>query len=490
MFDFTLSSESPIAGGMYINGQWLTRTPASAALEVENPANEDIIATIADGSETDALEALDAARRAFSAWAGRPAIERGRLIAALADEVQAHKAELARLVTLEQGKPLAHANQEIDAGITFLRYAAENARRIEGDIVASDNRDEEIHIRRHPYGVVVGLTAWNYPFALAARKLGPALVAGNTFVLLSHEATPLSGLALARLSERAGLPAGIFNVVTGRGPVVGAALVQSPMSDLVTMTGSTRAGREIYRAGADNIKVVRLELGGKAPFLVMEDADIDSAVQAAVAARYTNCGQICTCNERMYLHRAVADEFLEKFVAASKALTLGDPLGSVDMGPKVSRIERDKVADIVAQAVRAGADIHLEGGIREDGPFRKGHWFAPTVLEASKNDNPAVQNEVFGPVATAVRVDDFDTAVRFANDTSFGLSAYLFTRDHKRLAQAPYRLKFGELYLNRSNGEAVQGFHTGWGLSGLGGEDGRYGFDGYLRKQTAYLNWG
>lgn len=490
MFDFTLSSETPIAAGMYINGQWVTRTPASAALEVENPANEDIIATITEGSEADATEALDAARRAFAAWAGRPAIERGRLVSALAGEVEAHRDHLARLVTLEQGKPLAHARQEIDAGITFLRYAAENARRIEGDIVGSDNRDEEIHIRRHPFGVVVGLTAWNYPFALAARKLGPALVAGNTFVLLSHEATPLSGLALASLSEKAGLPAGVFNVVTGRGPIVGAALVKSPASDLVTMTGSTRAGREIYRAGADDIKVVRLELGGKAPFLVMEDADIDSAVEAAVAARYTNCGQICTCNERMYLHRAIADEFLEKFVAASKALTLGDPLGNADMGPKVSRVERDKVADIVADAVGAGATVLLEGGIREDGAFSKGHWFAPTVLEASENDNPAVQNEVFGPVATAVRVDDFDMAVQFANDTSFGLSAYLFTRDHKRLAQAPYRLKFGELYLNRSNGEAVQGFHTGWGLSGLGGEDGRYGFDGYLRKQTAYLNWG
>ena len=490
MFDFTFASERRIAAGMYINGQWVTHAPASNALEVENPANEDIIATITEGSEADAAEALDAARRAFAQWAGRPAIERGRLVATLADEVEAHKDQLARLVTLEQGKPLAHARQEIDAGVTFLRYAAENARRIEGDIVTSDNRDEEVYIRRHPYGVVVGLTAWNYPFALAARKLGPALVAGNTFVLLSHEATPLSGLALATLSEKAGLPAGVFNVVTGRGPIVGAALVKSPLSDLVTMTGSTRAGREIYRAGADDIKVVRLELGGKAPFLVMEDADIDRAVEAAVTARYTNCGQICTCNERMYLHRAIADEFLDKFVAASKALTLGDPLGSVDMGPKVSRVERDKVTDIVADAVAAGATVLLEGGIREDGAFSKGHWFAPTVLETSRNDNPAVQNEVFGPVATAVRVDDFDMAVQFANDTSFGLSAYLFTRDHKRLAQAPYRLKFGELYLNRSNGEAVQGFHTGWGLSGLGGEDGRYGFDGYLRKQTAYLNWG
>lgn len=489
VFDITLSSEMPTAAEMFINGQWVERGQTNA-LEVENPSNENVIATIPDGNAEDARKALTSAKKAQAAWAAMPSAERGSLVASLADQVAAQRQHLARLVTLEQGKPLSHALQEIDAGITFLRYAVENARRIEGDIVTSDNRSEEIHIRRHPYGVVVGLTAWNYPFALAARKLGPALVAGNTFVLLSHEATPLSGLALAKLSDKAGFPAGVFNVVTGRGRVVGEALVRSPLSDLVTMTGSTRAGREIYKSGAEDIKVIRLELGGKAPFLVMEDADIDSAVSAAVAARYTNCGQICTCNERMYLHRSIADEFLEKFIAASEALKIGDPLGNVDLGPKVSRVERDKVADVVAQSISSGADILLKGGILEDGPFAKGHWLAPTVLEATRNDNPAVREEIFGPVATAVRVDDFDMAVAYANDTSFGLSAYLFTRDYKRLAEAPYRLKFGELYLNRSNGEAVQGFHTGWGLSGLGGEDGRYGFDGYLRKQTAYLNWG
>lgn len=489
MFDFILSGGGSNAAFMYVDGQWAD-SGARPSIEVENPANEDIIATIKDGTSEDAERALVAAKAAQPAWAARPAIERGRLISALADELAANLEALARLVTLEQGKPIAHARQEIQASITFLKYASENARRITGDIVASDNPSEEIHIRRHPYGVVVGLTAWNYPSALAARKLGPALVAGNTFVLLSHEATPLSGLAIAALSQKVGLPPGVFNVVTGRGRTVGDTLVKSPLSDLITMTGSTRAGREIYRSGADAIKVIRLELGGKAPFIVMEDADIDSTVEAAVGARFTNCGQICTCNERMYLHSAIADEFLEKFVAASDALTMGDPLTPIDLGPKVSRIERDKVADLVADSISSGAEILLKGGIREDGAFGKGHWLAPTVLEVSRNDNPAIRQEVFGPVATAMRVDGFEEAIDLANDTEFGLSAYLFTRNHKRLATAPYQLKFGELYLNRSNGEAVQGFHTGWGLSGLGGEDGAYGFDNYLRKQTAYLNWG
>jgi lactaldehyde dehydrogenase/glycolaldehyde dehydrogenase len=338
--------------------------------------------------------------------------------------------------------------------------------------------------------VVVGLTAWNYPLALAARKLGTALVAGNTFVLLGHEITPLSGLALARLADRIGLPAGVFNVVTGRGPVVGQAMVEHPQTALVTMTGSTRAGKEIFRAGAEGLKVLRLELGGKAPFIVMPGADMDTAVAAAVTARYTNCGQICTCNERMYLHDSLAQEFLDKFVAASAALTVGDPMGDVDIGPKVSRVEVDKVADMIRRGIAAGAEVLLEGGPLTEGAYAKGHWLSPTVLEVRDNAAPTIQEEVFGPVATAMRVESFEQAVAHANDTAFGLSAYLFSGDARQLARAPYELKFGELYLNRSNGEAVQGFHTGWGHSGLGGEDGRHGFDGYLRKQTTYSFWG
>ena len=474
---------------MFINGAWV-ETPSRDRIEVENPANLDVIATIADGTEQDALDALDVARQAQPAWAALPAIQRGQMVAKLADKVEANTENFARIVTLEQGKPLDQAIGEIRAVVTFLRYAAENARRIEGDLMASDNPNEDIHIRRHPYGVVVGLTAWNYPAALAARKLGPALVAGNTFVLLAHEITPLSGLELARLAQEAGLPAGVFNVVTGRGRTVGKALVENPLTGMVTMTGSTRAGREIFRAGADTLKVLRLELGGKAPFIVMEDADIDAAVTAAVAARYTNCGQICTCNERMYLHRAIADEFLEKFVAASKALTIGDPFQNPDIGPKVSAVEVDKVAMQVKDSIAAGAEVLLAGGPLDSGRYAKGHWYAPTVLEVTSSDVPVMNQEVFGPVVPAMRVDSFEDAIEQANDTEYGLSAYLFTRDVKRLMAAPHLLKFGELYLNRSNGEQVQGFHTGWNQSGLGGEDGKYGFDGYLRKQTTYLNWG
>ncbi len=474
---------------MYVDGAWQTAANASL-IPVENPANEAVIGHVAEGTVADADGAIAAAKAAFPAWAARPAVERAGYVTALADAIDADADRLAALVTMEQGKPITQARGEIGAASTFLRYAAAQARRIQGDIVTSDSPSEEIHIRRHPIGVVAGLTAWNYPAALAARKLGPALVAGNTFILLSHEVTPFSGLAIAELADRIGLPKGVFNVLTGRGPVVGKRLVEHPDTGLITMTGSTRAGREICRAAADELKVVRLELGGKAPFIVMEDADIDAAVAAAVTARYTNCGQVCTCNERMYLHDKIADEFLEKFVAQSRGLSIGDPMGEVDLGPKVSGVEVTKVAQIVARGVDAGAQVLLQGGTLTDGPYAKGHWVAPTVMEVTDNASPLIQEEIFGPVVAAKRVSGFDEAVALANDTSFGLSAYMFTQNAKYIAQTPYALKFGEIYLNRSNGEAVQGFHTGWGHSGLGGEDGQYGFDAYLRKQTTYLNWG
>lgn len=474
---------------MFIGGRWID-VGSRDTLEVENPANEEVIATIADGTAEDAHAALEAARSAQPLWAGLPAVKRAQFVLAMADLIEARSEDLASLLTMEQGKPISQARGEVSAVLTFLRYHAANARRIEGDILPSDNPNEEIQIRRHPYGVVVGLTAWNYPAALAARKLAPALVAGNTFVLLSHEITPVSGLFLAAIAEEAGLPAGVFNVVTGRGPVVGQALVESPVTGLVTMTGSTRAGKQIYAAAAETLKVLRLELGGKAPFIVMEDADIDAAVDAAVISRYANCGQICTCNERMYLHTAIADQFLEKFVKRSTALSIGDPMQDPDMGPKVSGVEVAKVDAMVSEAVSQGAEVLLKGGPLSQGQYAKGHWYAPTVLEVADNSSSIIRNEVFGPVVPAIRVDGFEQAVEMANDTEYGLSAYVFTRDQRRLLRTPGALKFGEIYFNRGNGEQVQGFHTGWGQSGLGGEDGKYGFDGYLRKQTLYLNWG
>lgn len=487
MNSFALQNGNPEKISMYIDGDW--QGDDCDFTPVVNPATEDIIAHVPDGTSAHADRAIESAWVAQQHWARRPASERAVLVEKLAHAVMKNQKKYAEIVTLEQGKPLQQAHGEIEAVARFLLYAVSQARRIEGDIIVSDNACEEVQIRRHPYGVVVALTAWNYPAALAGRKLGPALVTGNTVVLLSHEITPLSALYLASLAHQCGFPKGVFNVVTGRGPVIGEALVKHPKTNMVTMTGSTRAGKEIFRTAADSLKVLRLELGGKAPFIVMDDANIDKAVTHAVNARYTNCGQICVCNERMFLHHKIADEFLDKFIEKSKNLTIGNPLNNPDLGPKVSGVEVNKVRDILAQGVQGGAEILLEEKPLTGKEYEKGFWMAPTVLEVKSNDNPLMQQEIFGPVAPALRVDDFEQAITYANDTSYGLSAYVYTQDHRRMMEIPYQLKFGEIYFNNASGEQLQGFHTGWGESGLGGEDGKYGFDGYLRKQSYYVNW-
>jgi lactaldehyde dehydrogenase/glycolaldehyde dehydrogenase len=486
--DFGQLGTTRLSAAMWIDGEWCAPR-GEDRIPVDNPASEDIVGDIPAGDANTADQAVQAASRAQPGWARLPAIERGRLLARWADEIEQHKTFFARLITAEQGKPWTQALGEVGACLEFLRYCAQWARRIEGDILPSDQVNEEIQIRSLPVGVVVGLTAWNYPAALATRKAGPALIAGNTFVLLGHEVTPFSGLFLAELSRRAGLPPGVFNVVTGKGPVIGQALVEHPGSHLITMTGSTRAGKEIFRSAADELKIVRLELGGKAPFIVMEDANIDAAVKAAVTARYTNCGQICTCSERIYLHEHIADEFADKFVAASRALTLGDPMDDPDMGPKVSRLERDKVADLVSQGIENGDRVLLDGGPLTEGRFAKGYWYSPTIVETTDNRSPLLENEVFGPVVPLQRVSDFEQALRYANDTSYGLSAYVFTQNIKRMMRLPLELKFGEIYFNRTNGEQVHAYHSGWGRSGVGGEDGKYGFSAYFKKQTMYVNW-
>ncbi|HEY0794136.1 MAG TPA: aldehyde dehydrogenase family protein [Chthoniobacterales bacterium] len=474
---------------MLIGGK-RTDGAASQAIEVENPATEAIIATVPGGTAEDAEKALRTAKAAQPAWAALPPIERGRLIHRLADAVVQNRDYLARVVTLEQGKPLQEAYGEIGGTENFLRYAAESARRIEGDLLPSDSPNEEVWIRRVPHGVVVALTAWNYPSALVGRKIGPALIAGNTVVVKGHECTPVSGIELVRLAHEAGFPEGVVNVVTGAGRTVGQALVENPLADLVTMTGSVRAGREIYRAGADRLAVLRLELGGKAPFIVMEDADLESAVNAAVVSRFTNCGQVCTCNERMYLHRDIAGPFLERFLQKVQALTIGDPMGKVDLGPKVNRPELEKVESMVNEAVAGGATVLLGGKRLQDGPFAKGHWFEPTILTDLPADSQVLNREIFGPVIPVVEYGTFDEAMAYANATEFGLSAYVFTNDLRRIMSLSRKLGFGEVYVNRPIGELVQGFHNGWRHSGLGGEDGKYGLDGYFRKQTMYVNFG
>jgi lactaldehyde dehydrogenase/glycolaldehyde dehydrogenase len=472
----------------FIGGEWVDST-LKEWIEVENPATGAVIASVPRGSAEDADRAVMAAYKAQSAWEAMPAVFRGQLLKDLAKVILENRERLARMVVGEQGKPLHEARGEIEGAALYLTYAAEEARRIAGDIIPSDSADEQIWIQRVAHGVVIALTAWNYPAALMCRKMGPALLAGNTIVVKSHEGTPTTTFEIAQLSAQLGFPPGVINVVSGSGEGIGSALVRHPRARLVTLTGSVRAGKAVFRDAAQDLKVLRLELGGKAPFIVAEDADIGAAVRAAVISRFENCGQICICNERMYLHQKIAADFVDRFTKAVKALKVGDPMKLVDVGPKFSSIELEKVERMVAEAKAAGAEV-LTGGTRlTEGEFKQGHWFDPTVLMVNDNAMQIMQDEVFGPVVPMMQVADFDEGLMLANESRYGLSAYVFTKDLRRMMRLVRELKFGEIYVNRPGGDAVNAHHAGIRDSGIGGEDGKYGLDAYFQKKTIYVNY-
>lgn len=473
---------------LFINNEWVA-PETGEWISVENPATKETVGQAARGGEADLDRAVAAAKAAFPAWSRKTATERADYVHVLKDLVKRDKEKLAEIITSEMGKPLKEARVEVDFAIGLLRFAAENTLRLQGEIIPGSTPDEKILIDRVPLGVIGAITAWNFPLALCARKIGPAIAAGNTIVVKPHELTPLASLHLANLVEEAKIPKGVVNIVTGDGPEVGVPLVAHPDVKLITMTGSTPAGKKIMAAAAETLKEVRLELGGKAPFLVMEDADLEKAAEAAVQSRFMNTGQVCTCNERTYIHEAVYDEFVQKARQKIADLKVGLPTDpETDMGPKVSEDELKKVHKMVEKAVRQGAKLETGGKRLTGGVYDKGHFYAPTLLTDVSQDMDIVHNEVFGPVMSLIKVKDFDQALAWANDCRYGLSAYLFTKDLGRILRMTRELEFGEVYVNRPGGEAPQGFHHGYKESGLGGEDGQHGLEAYVQTKTVYLN--
>jgi lactaldehyde dehydrogenase/glycolaldehyde dehydrogenase len=474
---------------LYINGQW--EDSVSNALDtVYSPATEEVVGQVQNGNEADALKALQAAEAAQQSWRSTPPRQRAELLLKFAQEIKANADYLAELLVKEQGKLLKVAKMEVAVTASFIEYACEDARRIEGDIIPSDNPGEQIWIQKVPKGVVVAITAWNFPLALAGRKLGPALVAGNTLVIKPTEETPLATLELGYIADKVGIPPGVLNIVTGPGSTMGNALVESPITKMVTMTGSTPVGQIIAKTAAQNLTHVQLELGGKAPFIVFEDADIDAAVDAALHSRFDNCGQVCTCNERMYLQESIYDIFMEKFMAKVKALKIGDPmLDDTDLGPKVNANEIKNMEALVATSIAEGATVAFGGKQPQGAEFEKGHWFEPTILTNVTQDMTIVHKESFGPILPVLKFSEFDEVIRYANDSEFGLAAMVFTNDVNKIMKCTSELEYGEVYINRGHGEQHQGFHNGLKLSGTGGEDGKYGFDQYLEKKTFYVNY-
>ncbi|HVW19372.1 MAG TPA: aldehyde dehydrogenase family protein [Solirubrobacteraceae bacterium] len=434
--------------------------------------------------------ALRAAAAARYAWTRTPVPERGAHLRAIADLIAANRDRFARILVDEVGKPLGQAEGEVDFAEMFFRYNAEFDRRLEGDILPGDVRGETIHLLRVPIGVVAAICPWNFPLAVLCRKVAPALLTGNTVVVKPSEVTPLGALELVRLiDEQLDLPPGVINLVTGAGDV-GRALVRSPITGLVSFTGHRDTGKAVMALASQHLTRVSLELGGKAPAIVCADADLELAVRSIVAARHANAGQVCTSVERVLVQASVAEEFTERYVAAVEALVVGDPTGPVDMGPMVSAKQRDKTMAAIAGALEEGAELVAGGGRPAGEGYGDGYWLSPTVLGGVRPDMGVMREETFGPVTPIMPIGDVAEAVGIANDSRYGLSAYVFSRDYGTVMRTVEDLEFGEIYVNRTLGESVHAHHAGFKESGLGGEDGKWGLLRYTQIKTAYHHHG
>ncbi|WP_455819808.1 aldehyde dehydrogenase [Pseudomonas cerasi] len=477
---------NPVQQHMYINGEFVENR-ADRWIAVINPATEAVLSHIPEGSAEDAQRAIDAAAAAQPAWEALPAIERGNWLQKIAQGVRQRAAELTATIVAEGGKTQELAETEVFFTADYLDYMAGWARRYEGEIVQSDRPQENILVFKKAMGVTTGILPWNFPFFLIARKAAPALVTGNTIVVKPSELTPNNAIIFAQIIDEIGLPAGVFNLVTGYGPVVGHELAANPQVALVSLTGSVGAGIATMQAAAKNITKVSLELGGKAPAIIMNDADLDLAVKAIVASRMINTGQVCNCAERLYVQDGVYDEVVERLSAAFKQVTWGDPASQkgLDMGPLISAAALQRVEHKVADAVAAGAKV-VTGGKRSGST---GFFFEPTLLINVAQQMNIMQEETFGPVLPVMKFSTLDEAIALANDSDYGLTSSIFTQNINTAMLALKQLKFGETYINREHFEAMQGFHAGWRKSGIGGADGRHGLEEYLQTHVAYLQY-
>lgn len=469
---------------LYIGGKWIDGENGTFA--IENPATEEVLCEVADASAADAIRALDAADEKQQEWAAVAPRERGEILRRSWELLHARIDELSLLLTLEMGKSLAEAKAEIVYGAEFFRWFSEEAVRIQGQYAVSANGDGRTLVLRQPVGPCVLVTPWNFPLAMGTRKIGPAVAAGCTMIVKPAGATPLSMLMLAAVMEEAGLPAGVFNIVTtsSSGSVV-KPLLDDPRTKKLSFTGSTEVGRVLMEQASKNLLRTSMELGGNAPFIVFEDADLDAAVEGARLAKLRNIGESCVAANRFYVHDSVAGEFAQRLADRFKTLKVGPGTDeATDLGPLISEDQRDIVADLVSDAIEKGA-TKVIGGERLEGP---GYFYTPTVLTDVPLDAKVASEEIFGPVAPIFTFSSEEEAVRYANDTEYGLVAYVFTRDLQRGLRMIEALDTGMVGLNRgmvSNPAAPFG---GVKHSGVGREGGREGIEEYLEVKHVAIS--
>ncbi len=467
-----------------INGKWQDAADG-ARFTIHNPANAETVGHAPRCTAADVEYAIEAAHAAFAAWRDTPAKARAQLLRRWFDLILANRDDLAAIMVSEQGKPLAEARGEIDYAASFIEWFAEEARRVYGDVVPSPWADRRMFTLRQPVGVAALITPWNFPAAMLTRKAGAALAAGCTVVAKPASQTPFTALALAELAQRAGLPPGVLNVVTGDAATIGGVLTSHPLVRKVSFTGSTAVGKQLLAQSAGTLKHVSLELGGNAPFIVFDDADLDSAVTGALASKYRNSGQTCVCANRVFVQGAIYDAFAEKFSAAVAQLKVGEGfMPGVETGPLINPAALEKVETHIADALAHGATL-LTGGHRH---ALGGQFFQPTVLSHCTPAMQICRDETFGPVAPLIRFADEAEVIRMANDTEFGLAAYAYTRDLGRAWRLAERLDYGMVGINAGVISTAEAAFGGVKQSGLGREGGRSGIDEYL--ETKYVNLG
>ncbi len=468
----------------YIDGRWCD-ADAGGTLTVTNPATGEILGTVPDMGAAETRRAIEAAERARHDWAARTAGERARILRGFFDLMMRHQDALGELLTREQGKPLAEGRGEIAYAASFIEWFAEEGKRAYGEVIPAHARDKRIVCLQQPVGVVGAVTPWNFPAAMITRKIGPALAAGCAVVLKPASQTPFSALALAMLAEEAGLPAGLFNVVTGSAGAIGGELTVNPLVRKISFTGSTEVGRKLMRQSAESIKKISLELGGNAPFLVFDDADIDAAVEGAVLSKFRNGGQTCVCTNRFYVQGGVHDEFVEKLTARVKALKVGDGLAEgTQIGPLIDGKAVAKVEEHLDDALGKGATC-LAGGRRSE---LGGTWFEPTVLTGVTADMKIAGEETFGPLAGIIRFEDETEAIAQANATEFGLASYFYSRDLSRVWRVAEALEAGMVGINTGLISTEIAPFGGVKQSGLGREGSRHGLAEYM--EIKYLCMG
>lgn len=467
-----------------IDGQWRTAED-DAVITVTNPSDGSVLGTVPSFGVDETREAISAAKSAQAKWQSRAAKDRATILRRWYQLVIEHTEDLAAIMTAEQGKPLAESRGEVAYGASFIEWFAEEGKRIYGDVIPSPWTDRRIVVVKQPVGVVAAITPWNFPIAMITRKVGPALAAGCTCVVKPASATPFSALAIAALAQQAGVPDGVLNVVTGSARAIGGELTANPDVQKVTFTGSTDIGKVLMRQSADTVKKVSMELGGNAPFIVFDDADIDAAVEGAIASKYRNTGQTCVCTNRILVQRGIHDAFVERLVAHVSDLVVADGFSDgAQQGPLIDLAAVEKVEEHIADACSKGAAVAAGGARHALG----GSFFQPTVLTGVTTEMAVAREETFGPLAPIFTFGNEEEAIRLANDTEFGLAAYFYSRDIGRIWRVAEALEYGMVGINEGIISTEVAPFGGIKESGLGREGSHYGIEEFV--ETKYLCMG